>query len=190
MKKLIPMLLLSVTLFGATARAEAAATNQTASCPRCNMDEAKSETNLVQTLKASPEKTARKEAAATNQLAICQLCGMDAAKSDTKFVLTIKESPDMHACCMSCASRIMKKLGKDVVSVTTLDFATRKQVPAADAFYVLGSKRRPKGSMMPFVFAFGVRADADAFKDKHSGKVMTFNEILAQLNAEQKGNSK
>jgi nitrous oxide reductase accessory protein NosL len=113
----------------------------------------------------------------------CQLCGMDAAQSETEFILHVKEAPQMHACCVNCTRRIMDKLGEKVTKVTTLDYRTHKQVAAADAFYVAGSQHVPKGSMTPFVFAFGARQDADDFKARHGGNVLTFDGLLAQLKA-------
>ena len=117
---------------------------------------------------------------------ICQLCGMDAAKSETEFVLYRKTEPQMHACCINCARRLVKKLGEDVTRVTTLDYRTRQQVAAPDAFYVLGSSRMPKGSMTPFVFAFASRPDADEFKDRNGGAALTYREILDKLEAADK----
>jgi len=122
----------------------------------------------------------------SNNQAICQLCGMDAAKSETEFILYLKSDPEMHACCINCARRLMKKLDTEVKQITVLDYRTRKHVPATGAFYVLGSKRVPRGSMMPYVFAFGSRQEADAFKERYGGKALTFSEALGQLEAEQK----
>ena len=45
---------------------------------------------------------------------ICQLCGMDAAKSETEFILHRKTEPELHACCVNCARRLMKKLGAEI----------------------------------------------------------------------------
>jgi nitrous oxide reductase accessory protein NosL len=109
---------------------------------------------------------------------ICQLCGMDAAKSETEFILRRNTEPELHACCINCARRLMKKLGAEITEVTALDFSTRKYVPAANAFYVVGSKRIPKGSMVPFVFTFGSRENAEKFKDRYGGVVLEFSEIL------------
>jgi nitrous oxide reductase accessory protein NosL len=118
---------------------------------------------------------------------ICQLCGMDAAKSETEFIVYRKTEPEMHACCINCARRIMKKLGTEVTSVTALDYRTRKHVPAADAFYLKGSKTIPKGSMTPFVLAFGAKDDAEAFKEKYGGTIYTFQNILEELNKTKTG---
>lgn len=126
-------------------------------------------------------------AARTDHSTICQLCGMNSAKSQTEFILYLDDNtPPLHACCLNCARRLMKKLGTEVKQVTALDYRTRKHVPAKEAFYVLGSKRIPQGSMMPFVFAFGSRKDAEAFKDRYGGEVLAFTEIICQLEAEQK----
>jgi nitrous oxide reductase accessory protein NosL len=119
-------------------------------------------------------------------LTTCQLCGMDAAKSETEFILYRKTAPQMHACCINCVRRMLKKLD-DVERVTALDYRTRKHVPAEGAFYVFGSKRMPRGSMTPFVFSFGDRADADAFKERNNGEVLSFSEVIARLEAGQKG---
>ena len=118
---------------------------------------------------------------------ICQLCGMDAAKSETEFILHLKEKPDMHACCINCARRIMNKLGPEVTSVTTLDFRTRKHVPAPDALYLKGGQLIPKGSMMPFILAFGTREDAETFKAKYGGDICTFGDVVDELNNKKRG---
>ena len=122
-----------------------------------------------------------------NADAVCQLCGMDAGKSDTEFILQRRTKPAMPACCVNCARRLIKKAGAEVTAVTVLDYHTRKQVTAADAFYVLGSRRVPKNSMMPFVFAFGSRRDADAFKERFGGEVFTFDAILVKVEADMTG---
>jgi nitrous oxide reductase accessory protein NosL len=114
----------------------------------------------------------------------CQLCGMDAAKSETEFVLYLKSEPEMHACCFNCARRIMAKMGDAVTRVTTLDYHTRKQVAAREAFYVYGAPRQPKGSMSPSIFGFAARQDADNFKSRNGGAVLTFDEALAKLKVE------
>ena len=117
---------------------------------------------------------------------ICQLCGMDAAKSETEFILRRKTEPELHACCVNCARRLMKKLGAEVTGITALDYRTRKHVPASEAFYVRDSKRVPKGSMVPFVFAFEVRKDAEAFQARYGGAILGFEEIVSQLEAKKK----
>ncbi len=105
---------------------------------------------------------------------------MDAAKSETKFVLQLKTKPAICACCLNCTRRLINKLGDEVTAVTALDYGTRKQVTAAEAFYVTGSRRIPKGSMPPFIFAFGSRHDAGTFKERYGGNTLTFTEILRQ----------
>jgi nitrous oxide reductase accessory protein NosL len=112
---------------------------------------------------------------------ICQLCGMDAAESETEFVLHRKAEASLHACCINCARRIMKKLGDEITEVTTLDYRTRAQVPAEAAFFVIGSKRIPKGSMTPFVFAFGSQEEAEKFSKRYGGDTLAFDEVLAKL---------
>jgi nitrous oxide reductase accessory protein NosL len=82
---------------------------------------------------------------------------------------------------------LIKKLGAEVTGITALDYRTRKYVPASDAFYVRGSKRIPKGSMIPFVFAFEVRKDAEAFQARYGGTILGFEEIVSQLEAKKKG---
>jgi hypothetical protein len=117
---------------------------------------------------------------------ICQLCGMDAAKSETEFILHRTAERELHACCVNCAHRLMKKLGAEITNVTTLDYRTRRQVPASGAFYVRDSKLVPKGSMVPFVFAFEARKDAEALQARYGGAIFGFEEIVSQLEAEKK----
>jgi nitrous oxide reductase accessory protein NosL len=112
---------------------------------------------------------------------ICQLCGMDAALSETEFVLHLKDEPATHACCINCTRRLIKKLGGAVTAVTTLDYRTREQTPAHGAFYVMGGKRIPKGSMTPFVFGFAKREDAEHFRKQHGGEVLGFDDVVRRI---------
>jgi len=111
---------------------------------------------------------------------------MDAAKSETEFILHRKTEPPLHACCINCTRRVMKKLGDGIAEVTALDYRTRKHVPAPTAFYVIGSEHIPKGSMTPFVFAFGAQEDAAKFKDRFGGEVLPFDQVLERLEAKSK----
>jgi nitrous oxide reductase accessory protein NosL len=128
----------------------------------------------------------RAEAAKEKYDTICQLCGMDSAKSETEFVLYRKTAQAMHACCANCARRLIKKIGEDITEITTLDYRARKQVAARNAFYVIDSKRIPRGSMPPYVLAFESRADADEFKDRYGGSVLGFDEMMQELEARKK----
>ena len=49
------------------------------------------------------------------------------------------------------------------------------------------SKLIPKGSMVPFVFAFGSRKDAEAFQARYGGAIFGLEEIMSQLEAKKKG---
>lgn len=113
---------------------------------------------------------------------ICQLCGMDAAKSQTEFVLYLDHAePPMHACCLNCVRRMMKRLGSAVTCVMALDYRTRQYVPAKDAFYLKDSKVMPKGSMAPFMLTFGAREDAEKFSKKYDGRILTFDEAVKEM---------
>ena len=116
--------------------------------------------------------------------AICQSCGMDASKSETEFVVQRKAGTVLHACCINCARRLKKKLGEEVVGITALDYRTREHVGATNAVYVIESKRIPKGSMMPFVFAFGARKDADEFQERYGGREVSFDDIVREIEVE------
>lgn len=108
----------------------------------------------------------------------CQLCGMDAAKSDTEFILYPATGPDVHACSVVCARRLMQRPGVDITRAVTRDYRTRQYVPAREAAYVRDSKRVPKGSMPPFVFAFGSAEDAQAFMKANGGQTSTYDELM------------
>ena len=113
---------------------------------------------------------------------ICQFCGMDAAKSQTDFILDLgNDAPPMHACSLNCVCRLMKKLGGAVKRVMALDYRTQQYVPAKEAFYLKGSKRVPQGSMPPFVLTFGLREDAEKFRNKYDGRILTFEEAVKEM---------
>lgn len=108
----------------------------------------------------------------------CLMCGMDAAESETMFVLELRGEREMYACCLNCADQLMDRLGDDFISMTISDFGSRKQVAAAAAYYVEGSEVIPRGSMFPFLPAFGAREDAEALVRKSGGRILSYEEAL------------
>jgi hypothetical protein len=108
----------------------------------------------------------------------CLMCGMDAAESETMFVLNLRGERKMYACCLNCADQLMDRLGDDFISMTTSDFGSQEQVEASAAYYVEGSEVIPRGSMFPFLPAFGAREDAEALVKKSGGKILTYEEAL------------
>ncbi|MCX7010239.1 MAG: nitrous oxide reductase accessory protein NosL [Kiritimatiellaeota bacterium] len=110
----------------------------------------------------------------------CQACGMDAAKSETEYILSHKLGAELHACSVACARKLMNA---EITALATKDRVEHKLIAAATAIYVRDSRKMPKGSMPPFVFAFASRQAAEAFHRREGGTIRTFEELIKELTA-------
>lgn len=133
--------------------------------------------------------------------AICQVCGRVIPK-ETAFQLdTAKGTID--ACCPGCALHYMLHHPGTVRKATATDFTSGRPIPAAQAFYDEGGdvqyctlhqppvERGPQGvsrrvydRCLPVLVAFATRNEAEAYRQKHGGRVVTYDEALASLESE------
>jgi len=109
----------------------------------------------------------------------CTRCGMTlpmfyrtnhAAKVDGKME---------QFCSIYCLVETMK-MGKKVTDVQVVDNTTLKFIPAAKAFYVVGSSKPATMAAKVSKYAFGTKEAAEAFAKKFGGKVTDYAEALTQ----------
>ena len=85
-------------------------------------------------------------------------------------------------CSIHCLADDMRK-GVKPADIKVVDVTTLKFIPAEKAYYVVGS--HIKGTMtMVSKYAFGTKADAEAFAKANGGKVTDFSGALAAAKAE------
>lgn len=109
----------------------------------------------------------------------CRMCGMDATKSQTEFVVHREGGGQERTCCLHCVHLLQKLSGGPAFArLETRDFATGGFVDATKAFYLEGATLRPKGSMAPFLLAFGSRPEAERYQQRYGGKVVDFAEAM------------
>ena len=127
----------------------------------------------------------------------CIMCGMDSQKSETKFTAqVIKGTKDVPSgeysfCCLHCLLlfKTMMKEGKiGAISVRDYNTVTEKydsgeMVNATQAFYLIESDLRPKGSMVPFMLIFSTQKTAEIFKKAYGGKILDWKEVWAYTEA-------
>jgi nitrous oxide reductase accessory protein NosL len=112
----------------------------------------------------------------------CEICGMYIDQfHDTSTRLTLKNGEVKETCGVACMLRIVNdKGGPDAFSkIEVHDWQKKTLVPAADAVYVIGSKRIP--DMMPNLIAFATREDAEAFRAKEGGEILNFTQGLMSI---------
>jgi hypothetical protein len=111
----------------------------------------------------------------------CAMCtDKFAADSKTRFRVTRKGGKVLLACCAHCGLQLVGHL-KDVVSCTTYDYSSGKEVDATVAYYVEHSRERP--CCMASVLAFATQEDAVAFQKQYGGSVVDYQEALKEANA-------
>jgi len=81
-------------------------------------------------------------------------------------------------CSMYCLVEEMNS-GKKVSDVRVVDNSTLKFIPAAKAFYVVGSSKPATMAKKVSKYAFGTEAAAQAFAEKFGGRVMAYDAALA-----------
>jgi len=112
----------------------------------------------------------------------CKICGMYIDQfHDTSTQLTLKNGEMEETCGVACMLRIVNdKGGPNAFSkIEVHDWESKTLVPAADAVYVIGSRRIP--DMMPNLIAFGKKAEAEAFRAKEGGEILSFTQALVSI---------
>ncbi len=105
----------------------------------------------------------------------CAICGMNLpAWYKTNHAAHTKYGTRQY-CSLHCLVHDNELNKTDLSNVMVVDTVTLKFIPALKAYYVVGSSK--PGTMSKISkYAFGSKADAEAFAKKHGGKVMGFYE--------------
>jgi len=110
----------------------------------------------------------------------CRLCGMWIDQyMHTRHVLTAADGTRVSFCNFTCAARYLKRQEMKPQLLQVADYVTAELIDVEDAFYLLGSDATPVMSYLSII-AFASSARAESFQRLHSGKIMTFAEVLAQ----------
>ena len=127
----------------------------------------------------------------------CIMCGMDAQKSETKFTVQIiegtKEIPagEYSFCCLHCLVLLKARMkGGKTGSILARDYHTvtekydsGKMIETNKAFYLVESRSRPRGSMVPFMLIFSTQKTAEKYKEAFGGRILNWEEVWKYTNA-------
>jgi hypothetical protein len=133
--------------------------------------------------------------------ALCQVCGRVISKQTAFRMDTSDQTID--ACCPACAIHYMLHHPGAVRQALATDFGSGRLIPASSAYYDEGGdvqyctlhnppvERGPQGvsvrvydRCLPTLVAFASRDDADAYRQKHGGRVVTYDEALATIRSQ------
>ena len=110
----------------------------------------------------------------------CFLCGMWIDQyMHTRHVLTAADGTQVSFCSFTCAAKYLKRYEAEVKHLQAADYLTTELIDAEDAVYLLGSAAPPVMSYTSII-AFASNEAAESFRKLHGGKIMTFDEVLAQ----------
>ena len=120
--------------------------------------------------------------------AFCPQCGMTLPMFyKTNHAATVNGKVKQY-CSIHCLAEEMLR-GAKPTDIKVVDVATLKFIPVDKAFYVVGSHK--KGTMtMVSKYAFGSKADAEAFAKANGGKITDFKGALGAAKAEFEKDSK
>ncbi len=112
----------------------------------------------------------------------CGICGMyidQFHKTSTR--LTSKKGEKFETCGVACMLRLINdKGGPDAFSsIEVHAWGNKVFIPAAEATYVIGSKKVP--DMMPNIIAFKNKEDAETFKAKEGGEILDLTQALLSI---------
>ena len=129
------------------------------------------------------------------QPTICQICDRHIPKQ-TAYNLETKDGP-VKACCPACAMHYEVHHAGEVQDAWATDFNSGRMIPAKTAYYDGGGdvqyctahmpamERDPQGvrqrvydRCLPTLVAFSTRDAADAYRQQHGGRVLTYSEAL------------
>ena len=132
---------------------------------------------------------------------VCQICGRYVSKQTAFRVDT--SSGAVRACCPACAMHYMLHHPGATQKAWATDFNSGRLIPAEKAYYDTGGdvqyctahkppvergaegvSRRVYDRCLPTLVAFSSREEADAYRQKHGGRVVTYDEALAGIRAE------
>jgi hypothetical protein len=133
--------------------------------------------------------------------ALCQVCDRVISKQTAFRVDT--SSRAVRACCPACAMHYMLHHPDEVRKAWATDFNSGRAIPATSAYYdeggdvqyctrhkppvergTEGVSQRVYDRCLPTLVAFATRDEAEAYRQKHGGHVVTYDEALASLRGE------
>lgn len=112
----------------------------------------------------------------------CQVCGMYIDQyQKTAGALTYKDGKTVQSCGVACLLRMVGDAGGPdaFLSILVKDWPSGTQISAAKATYVLSSKIVP--DMMPSIIAFRDPGEAEAFKAKNGGELISFSQAVLTI---------
>lgn len=138
----------------------------------------------------------------SRQPAICQICGRQIPQQ-TEFRMVKSDGGSLDACCPRCAMHYLVDHPGAIRQAWATDFYSRAKVPADSAYYDEGGdvqyctahaqpfQRAPDGvevrtydRCLPTLVAFRTRQEADAYRQQHGGKVLTFTEAIESVRSQ------
>jgi hypothetical protein len=136
---------------------------------------------------------------ARKQPLVCQICGRDVPKQ-TEFRVDTKRGT-LRACCPRCAMHYMLDHPDQIRGARATDDSSGHLIDAKAAFYDEGGdlqyctlhqpsvERGPNDAVrlrvydrcLPVLVAFASRDEAEAYRRRHGGRVLTYDEALASV---------
>ena len=132
---------------------------------------------------------------------MCQVC--DRMISEQTAFRIDTASGAVHACCPACAMHYMMHHGDSKEKAWATDFISGRIIAASSAYYAEGGdvqyctrhassvergtegvSQRVYDRCLPTLVAFSSRADADAYRQQHGGRVVTYDEAFRSLAVE------
>jgi hypothetical protein len=130
--------------------------------------------------------------------ALCQVCDRVISKQTAFRVNT--SSGVVNACCPACAMHYMLHHPDAVQKAWATDFNSGRMIPAASAYFdeggdvqyctrhnppiergAEGVSERVYDRCLPTLVAFSTREEADAYRQQHGGRIVSYDEALGGL---------
>lgn len=136
------------------------------------------------------------------QPAVCEICGRN-IPGQTEFRIGTAHRT-IYACCPRCAMRYMINHSGEARKEWATDLTSGRLIPAQSAYYDEGGgvqyctlqhpaiergaeqgvKVRVYDRCLPVLVAFASKQEAEAYRQQHGGRVLTYEEALAGLRSQ------
>ena len=109
----------------------------------------------------------------------CPLCGMDKEKfGHTWMTIEYDDGSKTGFCSIHCAAiELATRIDKTPAKIEVGDYTTKQQIDAEKAFWVIGGNK-PGVMSKRAKWAFGKKADAEAFMKENGGTIASFDEAM------------
>ncbi len=109
----------------------------------------------------------------------CRICGMWIDQNlHTRHIFTLEDGSQVMFCSLTCAAKYLKTHKNGIKRMQVADYLSTEPIDTGLAVYLVDSDAPPVMSNTSVV-AFAGREEAEKFRARHGGRLLSFAEVLS-----------